>query len=464
MQKLLTLSLTFLLAFTFSNAATSSPNFILILTDDHGWTSTSSLMDNNNPLSGSDYQETPNIDRLVKAGMRFSQGYAPAAICTPSRRSILFGQTQLRQGPDDGFEERYHPYEKGFLTIPLLLKQIDSNYRAAHFGKWHQKTGDFSPEDFGFDQSDGRTSNGDGSIWEYKEDKWKKTFLVDSPKNIDRLSGRGASFIRRNAESDNPFYLQVSHYATHVDIQTKPETYDHFTGKPRGRAHDHPGYAGMLADLDTGIGQILDQVERSGIADNTYILFMADNGGVEFIPPVSNKLAPPGTNARISRNHPLRGGKWVLYEGGIRVPFIMSGPGIPPSSQSDVPVVGYDILPTIAELSGYPKPLPGYVDGGSFAGLLDDGLGEVNRNSEAMYFHRYASYLHSAVRMGDYKLLKFWKDHPNHNAGIELFDLSNDLGETQDLAPTMPAKAKQLERMLLDYIEEIDGNVSGELE
>lgn len=441
----------------------AAPNFVLILTDDHGWTSTSSLMDKNNLLSGSDYHETPNIDRLAKSGMRFSQGYSPAAICTPSRRSILFGQTHFRMGPDDQFDQRYHPSEKGFLTIPLMLKQIDARYSAAHFGKWHQKTGEYSPEDFGFDQSDGRTSNGDGNIWEYKEEKWKKTFLVDAPKNIDRLTGRAASFIRRNAEAGNPFYLQVSHYATHVDIQTKPETYDHFSGKPRGRTHDHPGYAGMLADLDTGIGQILDQVERSGIADNTYILIMADNGGAEFIPPVSNKLAPAGTNGRHSRNHPLRGGKWVLYEGGIRVPFIMSGPDIPANSQSDVPVVGYDILPTIAELAGYSKPLPDYVDGGSFVKLLDDGRGEIERSTDAMYFHRYASYLHSAIRLGDYKLLKFWKDHPNHKAGIELYDLSKDLEETQDLAPSMPGKAKELEKALMDFIKQVNGNVTGEL-
>ena len=444
--------------------AEQTPNFILILTDDHGWTSTSSRMDKSLPTSASDYQETPNIDRLANQGMRFSQGYSPAAICTPSRRSILFGQTQFRMGPDDGFDVRYDPYAKAFLTIPLMLKQVDARYRSAHFGKWHMKTGDYSPEDFGFDQSDGRTSNGDGSIWENKEDKWKKTFLVEAPKGIDRLTGRGASFIRRNVESGHPFFLQISHYATHVDIQTKPETYDYFSGKPRGRTHDHPGYAGMLADLDTGIGQILDQVERLGIADNTYILIMADNGGAEFIPPASNKLAPPGTNGRPSRNDPLRGGKWVLYEGGVRVPFIVKGPGIPADSQSDVPVIGYDLLPTIAELAGYGSAMPDYVDGGSFADLLDDGLGEVSRPTNALFHHRYASYLHSSIRVGDYKLLKFWRDHSNHAEGIELFDLSTDLGETNDLAKQMPDKARALEQQLLDYIKAVDGNVTGELD
>ncbi|MBT5902447.1 MAG: sulfatase [Opitutaceae bacterium] len=444
-------------------ASETPPNFILILTDDHGWTSTSTKMDAARKDSGSEFHETPHIDRVAAQGMRFSQGYSPAAICTPARRSILFGQTHFRMGPDDGFEERYHPYQKAYLTIPLMLKQTNARYRAAHFGKWHQKTGDFSPEDFGFDQSDGRTSNGDGSIWENKEDKWKKTFLVDAPKGIDRLSGRGASFMRRNVASGNPFFLQISHYATHVDIQTKPETYARFSGKLRGRTHDHPGYAAMLADLDSGIGAILDEVESLGISDNTYILIMADNGGAEFIPPVSNKLAPPGTNGRPSRNDPLRGGKWVLYEGGVRVPFIVAGPGVLAKSQSDVPVIGYDLLPTIAELAGFAGAMPDYVDGGSFVALLDDGEGEVLRPSDALFHHRYASYLHSSIRVGDYKLLKFWADHPNHREGIELYDLSQDLGETTDLAERMPAKAKALETQLLDYIEAVDGNVAGDL-
>jgi arylsulfatase A len=444
--------------------ANASPNFILILTDDHGWTSTSTLMDKHNPLSGSDYHETPNIDRLGISGMRFSQGYATAALCTPTRRSILFGQTQFRQGPDDGFEDRFDPYAKGYLTIPNMLKDANPRYQTAHFGKWHIQSGRYSPEDFGYDQSDGRTSNGDGSIWEYKEDKWKNTFITGDPKRTSRITDRGTNFIKRNVEAGNPFYLQLSYYATHVDIQTKQETYDRFSNKPRGRVHDHPGYAGMLADLDTGIGQILDQVEQSKISDKTYILLMADNGGVEFIPPSRNKLALPELNGRKQRNDPLRGGKWVLYEGGIRVPFFIKGPGIPANSQSDIPVVAYDILPTLASLAGYSKTMPEYVDGGSFAAVLNDGQGHVKRPADAIIHHRYASYLHSAIRVGDYKLMKFWNDNVNRKAGIELYNLSKDLGEINDLSETMPAKAIELETRLMDYIEQVDGNVTGKLE
>lgn len=441
-------------------AKAEPPNIILILTDDHGWTSTSAGMDKTNPASRSDFHETPNIDRLALNGMRFSQGYAPAAICTPTRRSILFGQTQFRQGGDDGFDERYHPYEKGYLTIPLMLKAANSEYRAAHFGKWHQKTGVFSPEDFGFDQSDGRTSNGDGNMYEYKDDKWKNVFITGDPKRSERISGRGASFIRRNVATGNPFFLQLSYYATHVDIQAKEETYNHFSSKPRGRVHDHPGFAAMLNDLDTAIGSVLDAVEAAGIADNTFIIFMADNGGAEFLPPSRFKLAPPGTSARLQRNDPLRGGKWVLYEGGIRVPFVISGPGIPAGSQSDVPVVGYDLLPTLAELAGYPEALPSTLDGGSIVPLLDDGHGEVRRPQPALFHHREAGgYLHSAVRMGDYKLIKFWKKNYAWGPRSELYNLAEDVGEATDLAGQMPEKVRQMEQVLADYLESIDAEL-----
>ena len=153
----------------------------------------------------------------------------------------------------------------------------------------------------------------------------------------------------------------------------------------------------------------------------------------------------------------------MLYEGGVRVPFIMAGPGIPANSQSDVPVIGYDLLPTIADLAGYTKSMPDYIDGGSFLELLDDGVGRVERPADALFHHRYASYLHSSIRAGNYKLLKFWNDSTNHKAGIELYDLSKDLEETKDLATRLPGKAKELEAMLVDYIEKVDANVTGEL-
>jgi arylsulfatase A len=439
-----------------------APNYILILTDDHGWTSTSVGMDAANPLSRSDYHETPSLERLAGKGMRFSQGYAPAAICTPTRRSILFGESLLRMGPDEGFAERYDPKQGGYTTIPLALKTVDADYRAAHFGKWHIKSEPYSPEDYGFDESDGNTSNDDGNRHEYAEDKWKNVYLTEAPKRVGRITERGISFMRRSVESGAPFYLQLSHYATHVDIQTRPETYTHFANKARGRVHDHPGYAGMLSDLDTAIGEILDAVEELGIADNTYIVMMADNGGVEFIPPTRNKLAKAGENGRLQRNDPLRGGKWVLYEGGIRVPFLIAGPGIAAGSQCDVPVIGYDLLPTFVSLAGGGVSLPTTLDGGDLSHLLTGGTDQVERFLDGLVFHRYApGYLHSAIRQGDYKLVRFWKKNLARPAGEELYDLGTDLSEAEDLSDHLPAKTRELKELLDEYIQTVDANIEG---
>ena len=437
------------------SAQSSSPNFILILTDDHGWTSTSTAMDQKVPNSKSDYFETPGIDRLASQGMRFSHGYAPAALCTPTRRSILYGQTAIRQGTEESFPAKYHPDQHDFITIPLMLKKTNPAYKAAHFGKFHLQ-GNFFPEEIGYDESDGDTNNSGGNMFEYKEDKWMKTFFSGDPKKADHITGRGINFIKRCVEDGNPFYLQLSHYATHVDIQSKADTYKKYSSKPRGTVHDHPGYAGMLDHMDASIGRVLDFVEAQGISGNTYIILLADNGGVEFIPPSSDKMNHPDQNPRKQRNYPLRGGKWVLYEGGIRVPFIIKGPGVKPGSQCDVAVTGYDLLPTLADLVGYGEQMPAYIDGGSLKPLLEKGDGEVSRAEDALFFHRYAgSYPHSAVIQDGYKLIKLWRSK-NQTESIELYSLKNDLGELYNLASEMPEKAAKMEQLLMEYMRKVN--------
>ena len=365
------LFLTFLSTCCIEAKEPSRPNFVFILADDLGWSSLSCRMDERVPNSRSDYHETPNLDRLAKAGMRFTSGHAPAAICCPTRRSIQFGQTPTRQG-NERFQRDYDPVVHPRLTIPKLLKAADARYRTAHYGKWDLRA-DIFPEDLGYDESDGNTGNKNGDISTDKDTKFTAHYLNNDPKRIETLTARSLNFIRRNNAAGNPFFLQLSHYATHVDIQTKPETYAKYAGRKKGEVHTDPAWAGMQENLDEGIGRILDLIEELGIAGNTYVIFMADNGGVEFIPPVKNKMDPPSAFKTSSRNHPLRGGKWVLYEGGIRVPFLVAGPGIKPGTQCDVPVVGWDLLPTIADLAGYSLPLPADLDGGSFRGWPEKG-------------------------------------------------------------------------------------------
>jgi arylsulfatase A-like enzyme len=434
-------------------AAAATPNIIFILTDDLGWTCLSQRMDDRVRNSRSDYHETPALERLARAGMRFTNGYAPDALCCPTRRSIQFGQTPTRQG-DERFPKNYDPAKHPRLTIPRMLKAADARYRTAHYGKWDLRAEIF-PEDLGYDESDGNTGNRNGDVSSDKESKWTEHYLNNDPKRIETLTDRAVNFVRRNHAAGNPFYLQLSHYATHVDMQTRAATYAKYTAKPKGRIHSHPAWAGMLEDLDTAIGRLLNEVDRLGLADRTYVFLMADNGAAEFVPPVKNKMDHPSVFPVPPRNHPLRGGKWVLYEGGIRVPFIVRGPGVRPGAQCHVPVTGWDLLPTFADLAGYRPALPSDLDGGSFRALFSGGEGVVRRPDDFLVFHRYAAaYPHSAIRIGDFKLIKIWKTNV-----LELYNLKDDLGETTDLAKKLAEKTKELHERLLAYLKRVDAEV-----
>ena len=434
-------------------ASDAKPNFIFILADDLGWTSLSQRMDDRVPNSHSDFHETPALERLARRGMRFTNGYAPDALCCPTRRSIQFGQTPTRQG-DERFPKNYNPTAHPRLTIPKMLKAADARYRTAHYGKWDLRAGIF-PEDLGYDESDGNTGNNHGDVSSDKDSKWTTHYLNKDPKRIVTLTERALSFVRRNHAAGTPFYLQLSHYATHVDIQSKEETFEKYSAKPKGRIHSNPAWAAMLEDLDTGIGRLLDEVEKLGLSDRTYVIFMADNGAAEFVPPVKNKMDHPSVFPVPPRNFPLRGGKWVLYEGGIRVPFLVSGPGVKAGGQSYVPVAGWDLLPTLADLAGYPLALPTDLDGASFRPLFANGSGRVVRPQESLIFHRYANATpHTALRMGDYKLIKIWKADK-----LELYNLKDDLGETVDLAAKLPAKTEELRAKLMERLKQVDAEV-----
>lgn len=434
------------------SAAVKKPNFILILTDDQGWTSTSQLMNDRVANSKSDFYETPQIERFATMGMRFSSGYAPCALCCPTRRSIQFGQSPARQG-DVLFKENYHPDFKKVAAIPSVLKSISLSYKTAHYGKWDLRA-DLFPEDLSYDESDGNTGNRNGDMNSTKESKWTDLFLNNDPKRIETITDRALNFMGRQVKSGHPFYLQVSHYATHVDFQAKESTYKKFQQKKKGDVHGNASYASMLEDLDSGIGRILDKIEELGIGDNTYVILMADNGAVESVPPIKNKFEHPSNLKNKTNSYPLRGGKWTLYEGGIRVPFMVIGPGIKGGSQSDIPVTGWDILPTLSDLAGNKNPLPQNLDGTSFRPLFVSATQEkFKREKEQLVFH-YFGKPHSSIRVGDYKLIKFW-----NLKKVELYDLKNDLGELQDISAMNPEKVKELEARLMAYLEGVKAEV-----
>ena len=427
-----------------SSNSNNSPNFIFILVDDQGWNGTSVQMMNTEPLSKSDYHSTPNLEKLASRGIRFSNAYASAPVCAPSRYSIQFGKTPARMSFIRVGMSTSHINHKKLVSIPKALKQINKEYVAAHFGKWGIGS---IPETLGYDCSDGPTKNKDGGFVNDKT-QWNHV-SVEDPKNIFSITQKSVDFIEKNTIEKKPFYLQISHYAVHASIQSKKETFLNQAKKPLGAQHINPGFAAMTEDLDSGLGIILDKISQLGIQDNTYVIYMSDNGSVPNIPGAKKYSK--------SYNYPLKRGKWDALEGGLRVPLVIAGPGIEFGNESQVPVSGSDILPTIKDLAGKSNFKLNEIDGGSFKSiLLDASRLKVKREVDGIFFHvPYKNGIalkrpHSAVRKGDFKLVKF-----QDNGELFLYNLTIDKKESQNLVYHYPKKAKELEKLLMNYLKEV---------
>lgn len=409
------------------------PSFVVILSDDQSWVGSSVLMMPGDPRSRSDYFRTPSLDRLARRGMTFTDGYAPAPFCCPTRRSLQIGQTPARhiyQEDQEKWPERYRHQ----INIPKVLKTADARYRTAHFGKWDHRFDRPTPEDMGYDRSDGDTGNGTGG----GKASGGPAAAAD-PKLIDHITDRACDFLEEQAASGNPFYLQVSHYAVHLDIYFRQSTLDVIKPWATGRKHYMPQFAAMTADMDASVGRILDRIDELGLAASTYVIFLSDNGGRGTIPGAG---APP-----MPRNHPLRGAKGSMYEGGIRVPFLVAGPGIEVGSVNRTPVTGLDILPTLADFSGYRADLPDSVDGGSLRPVFA-GKTEVSRSRDFLIFHQAVGRkAQTALRRGSWKLVKTWADDL-----LELFDIATDIGETRNLARQQPKRADLLHGLMTDFL------------
>jgi len=448
--------------------AGNRPSFIFILTDDQGWSQSSVEMHPKIARSKSDYLETPAMARLAREGMRFSSGYASAPTCTPTRRSLLCGMTPARQRGSE-FRSEFDPEEH--LTIPRALKAVDPSYRTAHFGKWGMAMGVW-PSGAGFDESDGRTTSGVGGLGSKSKDKDEPLWVADpDPKRTASVTLRAIDFIKRQTAEKRPFFLQVSYYALHMQIQATEETLAKYEKKGQPPRSFPSAYAAMAEEMDRGIGRILAVVDDLGIDDSTYVFLSSDNGGNEFdkknpaflkqigdVAPGLLKsepwafVSPKGSRAA---NDPLRGAKQWLYEGGIRVPMIVRGPGVEPGSWSHVPVVLYDLLPTLADLAGGEDPLPAEIDGGSLRTLLQNGgKGEVRRAAGGIVFHRPRNG-YSAFRAGSYKLVIRWMGSGG-KIDRELFDVHRDPGEWKDLAGSDPTTTRLLYEKLISYLVSVD--------
>lgn len=447
----------------FAATPSDKPNFIVLLTDDQGWADISRPADPKIPDSFRTFFHTPNMVRLSESGMNFPSGYSPAPVCTPTRRSIQFGVTSARGGAS--FKTDFDP--AGKLSLPQMIKKYSPSYVCAHFGKWGEyligNKGEYNsdprgePKNLGYDATDGFTGNEHGTC-ENGRSKFVLNVDNEDPKRIYTMTEKGIAFMKEQVSKGNPFYLQMSYYAIHRSPQAKQATIDKYKGKTDPRGGEFTlNLPPMLEELDNGIGLLLDAVHDLGIEKNTYIFFGSDNGGA-----LSQKVEPdqPGLP---NRNAPLSEGKHSLREGGIRVPMMASGPGIKENSWCREPVALYDFYATIHDLLGASDKLPDDIDSASLKELLlHGGEGTVKRRTPGLVFHDpFKPQPRSACRQGDFKVFVYWKPGSWDVEKLELFDLSSDIGEQNDLSAKMPEKAQEMANALVTYLKGINAEVPG---
>jgi len=439
--RLLLASLFAIAAAAVSNAADRPPNVILILIDDMGWTDLSCY--------GSTFYETPNIDLLAASGMRMTSGYSACTVCSPTRAAVMTGKYPARLHITDWIAGHNRPFAK--LNVPDWWQYLPheettiaesfkaAGYATCHIGKWHLGKEAYWPRTQGFDINIGGNHRGQppSYFFPYERDNIKLPGLSEGKPGeylTDRLTDEAIAFV--SAHKDQPFLLYLPHYGVHTPLQAKPEKIAKYQAKANpARPQHNATYAAMIESLDEGIGRLMTHLDNLQLRDNTIVVFTTDNGGLEL--------------NQVTANDPLRAGKGSAYEGGVRVPLIVSFPGrIRVASTSDVPAMSIDLFPTLVELCGVaPKPQPAW-DGVSIAPVLLE-KGAVNR--EALYWH-YPHYHpggatpYGAVRTGDWRLVEFYED-----GKVELYNLASDIGETNDLAATNRQKRDELLGMLHEW-------------
>lgn len=443
------------LSLTVNAQTVSKPNIVLILIDDMGYKDAG--------FTGSDFYETPNIDKLAKEGMVFNNAYAAAGNCAPSRACLISGQ----------YPPRHNVYavgdtERGDVTKMRLIPTPNSNqlpasnftiaeamkyngYATGMFGKWHLGTKPGThPGDQGFDV--------DGEVKTQKKAEFAKT---NDPKSIYAITEGACKFMEAN--KSKPFFVYVAHHATHMEIQARQELYDKFKNKPKGTFQKNDRYAAMNNQMDDGVGILLKKIKDLGIEKNTLVIFTSDNGGLPQSPQT-----------------PLRSFKGTYYEGGIREPFIARWPGvIKAGSSSDVITINEDLYPTFVSLAGGKLPADKILDGESLVNVFK-GKPVGERKPKFWFFPGYLDKFYpggrdqnfrtrpvTAMRKGDWKLLLYheewaldggWDKIATNNA-VELYNVKDDVSEKHNLANVNTAKRDEMLKELLAWQKNIGAKV-----
>ena len=435
-------------------SAEPKTNVVFFLIDDLGWRDLGCY--------GSDYYQTPNIDRLAKEGVRFTDAYSACTVCSPTRAAIMTGKYPARLLltqwlPSGRWSRTDHKMKEGRYVSNLPLEEVTiaevlrgHGYKTAFMGKWHLGTETYYyPEHQGFDVNvAGRDYGAPGSYFFPFTGKWKipstgQTLHKKQPLSgkkgdylADRLAEEAESFIRKN--SDNPFFLMLSHYAVHTPLQGKPGKVVNYEKIPENKRQGKPAYAAMVESVDESVGRVTRVLRELGLEKSTLVIFTSDNGGF----------------AGATSNAPLRANKGSNYEGGIRVPAIVKWPKAGRRGVlSNVPIISMDFFPTILAATGHALCPYQHIDGVDLTPVLKKS-GGLNR--DAIYWH-YPHYNRhpqnfpaGVVRAGNWKLLQEFE-----TGKLSLYDLADDIGETRDLASRYPEKVKSLLTKLKSWQKDV---------
>jgi len=420
-------------------------NVVLFLADDLAW--------NQVGYHGTTFYETPTIDAVAAAGMTFSNAYSANPVCSPTRASLMTGKNPARLQITDYIPGSPYPYARllrpaevpGLPLEEVTLAELfkSQGYATGHFGKWHLNVDKeyvpgrpMDPESQGFDDVLTTVKP------EYEDDP------LGDAHHAREITDRSLAFL--DANRDNPFFLYVTHHVVHRPLLEDPKLIAKYEAKPGADDPvNSPIMGAMIETMDTGFGQILDRIEEHGLTERTIVIFYSDNGGFE----------------QLQAQDPFRGGKAMIWEGGIRVPLAVKWPGVvEPGSASDELVISDDFFPTIADILGVDE-LPADIDGLSLLPVLD-GSGALDRDT--LYFH-YPHYHHlgykpaGAIRQGDYKLIEWFEGtiggvgqgtgevrlgpaprNREHGPMLSLYNLKDDPGETRDIVGKHPERTMRM--------------------
>jgi len=430
-------------------AASERPwNVVFFMVDDLGWADLSGY--------GSDYHQTPHVDRLAEEGLKFTRAYAATNCCSPTRGALMTGLYPARTHLTDwipGWDAQSSNFkmltplwtkrlELKYTTLPEALRDV--GYATYHIGKWHLGGKEHYPEHQGFDVNIGGTSVGGPRSYHFPYGgvamEWDSVLTEKQRQGrylTDRLADEAVELIHRSA--DRPFFLHFSFYAVHTPVldQGKPELVEKYRQLPSDGRQRNPNYAAMMESMDEAVGRVRAELERSGVAERTIIVFTSDNGAV----------------ARdISSNVPLRGQKGQHWEGGERVPAVIYWPGMTePGTVSDEPIITMDFYPTILAMTGVANEgnRGEGTDGLSLVPLVENPAARLDR--DALYWH-YPHYNvligvpYGTVRTREYKLIEYYEDDR-----VELYHLANDIGEKHDLAHENPILVERLRALLHNF-------------